>query len=161
MALKLSTGLVNQILGLAAGSPAGKGLGELFELGVLKIYGSPRPADADSTETGTLLCTITDASGTYTPADGTNGLSFDDPASGVLSKEPTQTWSGVAVASGTAVWYRFYPVGTSVTGATTTIARIDGSIGTSGADLNMSSTSIVSGATQTVDSFTWTMPQSS
>ena len=160
MALKISTGSVTQMLGASGGTPEGKGIAEQFNLGVLHIFGSPRPADADTAETGTLLAIITNASGAYTAADGTNGLTFDDPVAGVLSKEPTQVWSGVGLATGTAVWYRFYPVGASVTGDSTSVARIDGSVGSGSTyDINMSSTSIVAEATQTIDTFTWTMPQ--
>lgn len=91
-----------------------------------------------------------------------NGLKFGTSAAGVLSKLSSQTWSGVAGNSGTAGWFRF--VG-SVTDAgaldtTESAVRLDGAISTSGAQLNMSSTTITAAATQTISSFPLTLPTS-
>jgi hypothetical protein len=52
-----------------------------------------------------------------------------------------------AAATGTAAWFRAYK-SDGVTGV------LDGSVGTSGSDLNLNTTSIVSGATVAVTSFT-------
>lgn len=91
-----------------------------------------------------------------------NGLSFGAPAGGVLDKHPAQTWSGVAVASGTAGYFRFVgPVADSgALDSTESQYRMDGAISTSGAQVNMSSTTISSGATQTITSFPITLPTS-
>lgn len=93
---------------------------------------------------------------------GANGLRFGYSVAGVLVKHPTQVWSGVASASGTAGWFRMIgSVADSGTlDATESQIRMDGSISTSGAQLNMSSTSITSGATQTIASFPITLPTS-
>ena len=89
-----------------------------------------------------------------------NGLKWGDSAAGILSKHPTQTWSGVAAATGTAGWFRFEAAVTDAGGvdSTESILRLDGSIATSGSELNMSSTAIVISATQTVSSFQLTFP---
>ena len=89
-----------------------------------------------------------------------NGLKWGDSAAGVLSKLSTQTWSGVAAATGTAGWFRIEASATDAGGADSTesIMRIDGSIATSGAELNMTPTSITSAATQTISSFSLTLP---
>jgi len=89
-----------------------------------------------------------------------NGLSFGDGAAGTLVKAPTETWSGVAVAPGTAGWFRLVSgvVDAGAADATQTLIRLDGSIGTSGQNLNLSTTSIVSGATQTINTFSVTEP---
>lgn len=91
-----------------------------------------------------------------------NGLNFGFAAAGVLPKLASQTWSGVAGATGTAGWFRFQSAvaDTGVLDTSETEFRLDGAISTSGAQLNMSSTSIVSGATQTVSSFPITLPTS-
>ena len=65
----------------------------------------------------------------------------------------------VSATTGTAGWFRFY-ANDLTTGASSTAARFDGSVSTSGAQLNMSSTAITAGATTTIDSFTVTMPAS-
>jgi hypothetical protein len=91
-----------------------------------------------------------------------NGLKFDKASGGILDKLDSQTWSGVAVATGTAGWFRFEgPVADSgALDSTESQVRLDGAISTSGAQLNMSSTSITSGATQTITSFPITLPTS-
>jgi len=94
--------------------------------------------------------------------DAVNGLKFGESVAGLLSKLSSQTWSGVAVASGTAGWFRFYAAEADA-GAADTEAdklRIDGAISTSGAQMTMANTSITSGATQTVSSFGLTLPAS-
>lgn len=136
-----------------------------YENGVLAIFGgAPQPASADAAETGTLLCLITVGSGAFTPESPTNGLNFDAPVDGVLSKAAAETWSGVGLAAaGTgaiATWFRFYD-NNYTTGASTTARRFDGAISTSAsAELQMSTTTIVEGATVTINTFTRT-PQRS
>jgi len=89
-----------------------------------------------------------------------NGLNFQFPAvTGVLSKEST-AWQGTAVATGTAGWFRFVAGGSTVSGVDDTDVRFDGACATSGSDLNLSSLSIVSAATQTISTFTLTIPAS-
>jgi len=115
-------------------------------------------------ETATTLTAVADATLGTTTAGVTavNGLNFGTAAAGVLSKLSTQTWSGVASATLTAGYYRFYGSVVDAGGLDSAEAeiRLDGSIATSGGELNMSSTSITSGATQTVSSFAITLPTS-
>lgn len=89
-----------------------------------------------------------------------NGLLWGDVLTGVLSKLASQTWSGTSVATGTAGWFRF-EAAVSDAGALDSleaVLRMDGAISTSGAELNLSTTSIANGATQTIDTFTVTLP---
>jgi len=91
-----------------------------------------------------------------------NGLRFGDSAAGKLVKDPSQTWSGVAAADGTAGWFRF--VGSvadagSIDSAEAFI-RLDGNIATSGANLNLTSTTYANGATMTQSTFDITEPAS-
>lgn len=105
----------------------------------------------------TLTATYANLSGGVTAV---NGLKFGAAAAGVLAKAAAQTWSGVAGASGTAGWFRF--VGAVADSGAADSAesqfRLDGAISTSGAQLNMSSTTVTSGATQTISSFPITLP---
>jgi hypothetical protein len=87
-----------------------------------------------------------------------NGLHWIDPASGVVSKETAYAWSGVAVSTGTAGYFRLSEYGDTPTSLSTTAMRVDGSIGTSGTDCTVGSTSITSGATVTIDSAAFTLP---
>ena len=88
-----------------------------------------------------------------------NGLPFGDAASGQLVKG-SGVWSGAAGASGTAGWFRFEGSVDDDDSSSTTLIRLDGNIGTTGADLNVSSTTITSGATTTIDTFNVTLPAS-
>ena len=132
--------------------------------GVLAIYGgASQPADAENTEAGTLLALITVSSGAFTPGVATNGLNFDAPSAGVLNKAVAETWSGVGLAAAgtgtTATYFRFYD-NSQDTGASPTGLRFDGAIGTSStAELQMSVTTIVSGAPVVINSFTYTPPR--
>lgn len=153
MGLRLSTGLRNAIMGST-------GFVGAMNDGVIDIYSGTIPADADTTEgSGTKLLRVTVDGGAFTSGAATNGLGFNSAASGAASKADAETWQGEGLASGTAAWFRFY-ANTVVTGASTTAVRFDGTVGTSGADLILTSTSIVSGATTTIDSATFTLPAS-
>lgn len=84
-----------------------------------------------------------------------NGLTFGATASGVLSK--SGIWSGVVASSGTAGYFRITGPQVDAGGATgTTQVRVQGTCGTSGADYNMSSTTLTALATHTIDTFTIT-----
>ena len=141
MARRFSTGLRNGLLG---GATDGS-FKDLMALGFLDLYSGSQPSSADDGETGTLLVGITVAS-------GATGLSFGDAADGVIAKA-SEVWSGEIDNTGSAGWFRFYDAN-HTTGASTTAIRFDGSVGTSGAQLNLSSLSLVAGATLTIDTFT-------
>lgn len=125
---------------------------DIFNLGSLKIYSGSQPATADTAPTGTLLCTITNAS-------TATGLTFDDSSSASLSKKTGETWSGVCAATGTAGWARLV-TGTDGAADSTTEQRIDFAVATVGGQINFSSTSFVSGATQTISTFALSLPVS-
>lgn len=140
MAIKESTGLRNyrQVTG---------SLRAALTAGFINIYNGAEPATADAALGGaTLLCTISVAS------SGT-GITLDAVAvDGVASKPSGVVWSGVNAATGTAQFYRYVAPGDDGT-LSTTQCRVQGRIATAGADINMTSTALVSGATQTLSSF--------
>jgi hypothetical protein len=105
----------------------------------------------------TITKTDTNMAGGVSPV---NGLNWGDSAAGVLSKLPTQTWSGVAIAGGTAGWFRFEASVNDPGSVDSTegIIRIDGAIGTSGAEYNMPNLTIVSGTPQLIQGFSITFP---
>ena len=142
------------LLGMCGGSIA-----DLMRCGVLRIFSGSQPADADTTENGDVLVEITLSSGAFTPGTITSGLLMEDSGDGVIGIRSGDTWSGAASATGTAGWFRFYD-NTRTTGASTSAVRFDGTAGTSGTQLILSSTSITALATVTLDSIAFTMPQS-
>jgi len=143
---------------ILAGATGGS-FSDLFQNSVLEIYSGSQPANADSDDTGTKLAVITLSSGAFSSGSPTNGINFGEVSSGVLAKEAGEVWSGVGLAAGTAGWFRLYD-NSYTTGASTSAVRLDGSVATSGGQLNMTNTSITIGGTTTVDSVALTMPAS-
>lgn len=109
--------------------------------------------------TTTLTTSTTNMASGVTPL---NGLKFGVAAGGVVGKLASQVWSGVVGISGTAGWYRYYGSRADPGGVDADAAYIreDGACGTSGAQYNMSSTTLTGAATHTVDSWIRTFPAS-
>ncbi len=147
----------NFAAGTALTAAEGGSFKDVMRDGVLGIYSGGQPADADTAESGTLLVLVTVASGAFVADAVDNGLEFGAAASGVIAKNAS-VWSGVGLVAGTAGYFRFWDNGYT-TGASTTELRFDGSVGTSGAQLNMSSTTIAVSATTTIDTFTVTLAE--
>jgi len=152
MTVRLSTKLRSNLAGTT-------GFAATFANGIIEIRSGTQPASADAAATGTLLGTVTLASGAFTPGSPASGLTFATAADGAVSK--SGVWSFNGVAAGTAGWFRFK--GNAVdSGADDSIAkaspRLDGSVAVSGGDMNLSNISITIGAPTTCDSFTWTQP---
>ena len=141
MTIRLSTGLSNAVLGTAS-------MRATLASAKLDIYTGAQPTTADDAPTGTLLATI-DLGGA--------GINFDAPVGNVLSKAAAEVWSAVAIATGTAGWFRLSLL-TDTGAVSTTEPRLDGAIAVSNSDMNISNTAITTGATQTVDSFSITLP---
>lgn len=155
--LTLPTGSVNTAEVGAAGTVVavaeGGSLKDIMRDGILKLYSGSQPATADTATSGTLLVTLTVSSGAFVAGAFANGLEFEnDPTDGEIEKN-SEVWSGVGLANGTAGWFRFYANPTDAGLSDTTVSRIDGSIGTSGADMVLASTAIVTGRTYTIDTF--------
>lgn len=142
----ISTGLRNHLM--ATGSFKGGLDGSL-----IKIYSGTPPANPDDAIPGgaTLLCTVS-------AGGGGTGVTFEASANtGLLLKAAGEQWQGDNITNGTATWFRL--VKTSDDGSlSTTALRLQGSVALAGADLNLTNTSLVSGATQTVDYFSVLMP---
>lgn len=89
-----------------------------------------------------------------------NGLKFDVSTSGIMNKLSTQTWSGLNAATGNAGWFRQYGSVNDASGVDSTgvVLRMDGSVATSGAEMNLNSTAFVISATTTLATWTMTVP---
>ncbi|RLA45291.1 MAG: hypothetical protein DRQ97_09950 [Gammaproteobacteria bacterium] len=150
--LRFSTGLRDGVLDAT-------GIREATANGVLRIYSGAQPASADTAVSGTLLVEVTVDGAAFAHGTATNGLNFDAPANAVLSKAAAETWRGNGLADGTAGWFRFCSNPVDSGGASSTLARIDGSVGRSAADLNLSNINILTGVPNTVDVFQISMDQ--
>lgn len=102
---------------------------------LLRIYDGSRPATGGTATTllAELTCNATFAAGA---------------ASGVLTLNAI-TQDSSANATGTATWFR-------IVQSNGTTHVLDGNVGTSGSDLNLTTTSIVSGQPVSISSFTIT-----
>ena len=153
MAIHLSTGLRNKLL-------ASTGWVECFINGVIYIYSGPQPVNADAAVQGSLLGKVTVGSGAFNFGAATNGLNWAASSGGVVTKN-SDVWSMVGLTpGGTAGWFRLMGNASDDLGSSTTLARLDGSVAQSGGDLNLSSTTIVTGASTTIDTFQFTLPAS-
>lgn len=116
---------------------------------IVRGYTGAQPTDPDTAASGTLLFTLVCSD----PAFG----AASDIAPGARATASAITNDSSADATGTLGYCRGW---TTNDGATPLTAKIDGEAGTSGADFNFNTVSIVSGATVGITSWTVTMPES-
>lgn len=115
----------------------------LLNSGTLQIYSGGQPA-LNGALTGTLLVTLT---------FGVTAFASSTASAGTVTATANSITNGTAANTGTAGYFAL------VKSDTTTVV-MTGSVGTSGADLNLSTLSIVAGAVVTCTSFTITQAQS-
>lgn len=132
----------------AAAKAACDAIVDLLDVGggtaLLRIYDGTQPADPDTAvSTQTLLAELSLAS----PAFGAAA----DANPGGRATAGTITNDSSANATGTATWFRAISKGG--------LAVIDGTVGTSGCDLNLNSAAITTGAAVAVTSWTVTVPE--
>ena len=145
MALRLSTGAATKVLGTSS-------LKTLLTACFIDIFSGTQPTLPDDVPTGTKLVTL------Y--SDGTTtGLGWGTAAAGVLPQATGETWSGTVGTGGTAGWFRIREAGDAGTSSSTTAVRVDGSIATSGADMNLGSLTLVGGAPFVLTTAQLTLPQ--
>lgn len=125
----------------AAANAAANAVVDLLNSGKLQIYDGSQPATADDAiTTQVLLAELT-----------LGNPAFGDAVDGVATANAI-TGDTAANATGTATWFRVL---------TSADAKMfDGSVGTSGCNLNLNSVAIQAGATVDVTSFTYTQPKS-
>jgi hypothetical protein len=140
MPLRFSSGLVKKMVDT---SP----VRTLLTGGKILIFPGAQPAAADDAATVTPLITIT-------------GITFDSDGTGGILKQTTATdWTGTISADGTAGWFRICESADAGTGASTTLARMDGAIATSGGQMNLVNLSFVNGAPFTITDAQITFPK--
>lgn len=130
----------NPFLSDAGANAAINAITALLNSGSVKIYNGTQPTDANTAITNQVLlvsCSF--------------GATAFAPAAGGVATANAIT-SGTAVASGTGTWFRCYE-------SNGTTGVYDGSVGTSGCDLNITSTTISSGGTVGISSFVLTLPE--
>jgi hypothetical protein len=149
--LRLSTGFRTKLAGTS-------GFGETFANGVMQLYSGPQPLTADAAVSGTLLGIVTTGGGVFAFGTATNGLAFEAAASGAIAKKITDAWQYTGLAAGTIGWARLMGNASDNLGISTTLPRVDMSVGVSGADLNISNIAVEIGVPGTIDVFQFTVP---
>jgi len=120
--------MLNQITSTVGGS------------GLWRIYAGSQPAGPDTTNSATVLAELVCGS-TFAPAASSNTLTLN-----------AITQDSSANNTGTAAWWRISSSGSAATAA----GHIDGTCGTSDADLILNSTAITAGAVVQISSATFT-----
>lgn len=151
MTIRASTGLKNAMLGTV-------GLQAAMLDGVIRVYSGSQPASADAAVTGTLLMEITLNGGSFSHGSPTNGLEWDTPVGGTISKPVADTWQGAGISAGVAGWARFCANPLDDGSSSTTLARIDMSVGKGTGDLQLSNVNVAVAAPITVDVATLRLP---
>lgn len=151
MTIRASTGLKNAMLGTV-------GLQTAMQDGVIRVYSGSQPASADAAVTGTLLMEITLNGGAFAHGSPTNGLEWDTPVNGTISKPVADTWQGAGITNGVAGWARFCANPLDDGSSSSALARIDMSVGKGTGDLQLSNVNVVISAPITVDVATLRLP---
>ena len=144
--INYSTGAVNKLLGT---SP----LKDIFNDSIIQFYTGAQPISADSAVTGTLLGTVTVSGAAFTPGSPTAGLAFDAPSGKTLSKAAAEVWQFKGIAAGTIGYFRLLGNAVDAGATSTSLPRIDGTIGITTGDMKLSTVTSTVGATITIDTF--------
>jgi hypothetical protein len=118
------------------------GIGDQSDTGYIRIYDGTIPTNADTAVGAQVLLAEL----------RWNAAAFPSATNGVITAAAI-TADASANATGTAAWFR------SLKSDGTTVL-CDGTVSTSGADMNLNTTSITSGANVSISSATFTMPKS-
>jgi len=156
MAVKFSTGAIAKMLGKNGTDTGADGLRGIFTNGVIKLYTGAQPATADDAPTGTMLGDITVGGAAFVEGSASNGLNFGAPSGKTISKASGETWKFTGSAAGTIGWFRFQANAVDNDSSSTSLSRIDGSVGVTSGDLRLTSVTSAVGTSITIDTFTIT-----
>jgi hypothetical protein len=152
MAQLYSTGTITHLLGEQGVDAGANGLRGLFKDGVIRVYSGAQPVSANAAPTGTLLGSITKDGGAFVEGTATNGLQFAAPSGRTISKS-TDVWKFTGIAAGTMGWGRFQANAVDDDSVSTTLDRIDFTIGITSGEMRITSVTSAIGSSATVDTF--------
>lgn len=122
--------------------------------GTIYFYTGSQPSSPDAAVTGTLLGQVTVGGGAWSAGSATNGLEFGTAASASISKAAAEEWKFVCTVAGTIGWGRFVGNATDAGGSSTTLPRIDFSVGITSGDMTMTKVTYAVGETGVIQTFT-------
>ena len=152
MALLYSTGCVAGLFGENGVDTPANGLRGLLKNGVIRVYSGAQPASPNDAPTGTLLGSVTKDGAAFVEGVATNGLTLGAPVGRTVSKS-TDVWKFTGVAAGTMGWFRFQANAVDDDSSSTTLVRVDGSVGITSGDMRVTSVTSAIGSVATVDTF--------
>ena len=115
-------------------------IGDNLNNGFVRVYDGTQPADADTAiTTQNLLATATFGADAFGAAAG-----------GIITANAISPDTSIDL-TGTATWFR-------VVRSNGTTVEFDGTVGTSGADMNVNSVAFSAGASFSISSLTYTVP---
>jgi len=150
MAFRYSTKIFHDFLNIAVKTALADG--------VIDFYSGAQPASPDAAPTGTFLGRATLAGGAWAAGSPTNGLEFGAVVDGTggaasLDKASAEEWKFVCSVAGTIGWGRFIGNPADAGGVSTTLPRIDFSVGVTSGDAQMSKVTYAIGETGVIQSF--------
>jgi len=151
-----STGIINRLLGKNGTDTGADGLRGIFVNCVIRFYSGAQPTSSDAAPTGTLLGSVTIAGGAFAHGAATNGLNFGAPVGKSLSKASAEDWKFKGIAVGTIGYFRIQGNATDDNSSSTTLPRIDGSVGITSGDLRLSTVTTSVNGLITIDTFSVT-----
>lgn len=115
--------------------------GQIGANGKLRLYSGAQPASPDTAVGAQVMLAELACNAVFAPAT----------VNGVLTLNPISNGTGTAGAGTgtTATWFRFFK-------SDGTTAHVDGTVGTTGCDLNLNNTSIAQNQVVSISSFTMT-----
>ena len=156
MATHFSTGVVAKMFGKNGTDTGADGLRGIFTNGTIKAFTGAQPANADDAPSGTYLGNITLNGAVFTPGTATNGVNFGAPVGRTVSKSASETWQFKGAAAGTIGWIRFQANAVDNDSSSTSLNRIDMSVGITSGDIHFSTVTSAVNTIITLDTFTVT-----
>jgi hypothetical protein len=145
MSMKITTGTADAAL---------QAVGNLLNAGSIYIYSGTEPTTASTALSGNTVLANLAFPATAFPVVGGTSPTTDDVDATARKVVAGTIASVTAAASGTATFFRCY----KSTGQTTSDVVYQGTCGTSGQQLNLNDTSIISGGNVSITSLKITLP---
>lgn len=156
MATRYSTGVYSRLLGKNGTDTGADGLRGIFTNCVIDFYSGAQVASPDDPPPSGYLGSVTIAGGAFTPGSPTNGLNFGAPVGTVLSKAVAEDWKFKGTAAGVIASYRIKGNAADNNLTSTTLPRIDGTVGTTSGDMQVGNVNSTIGGYITIDTYTVT-----
>jgi hypothetical protein len=158
MAARFSTGLRNKLLGEQGVETGANGFKGIFKGCVIDLYSGTQPTTADGAVAGTLLGRVTLDGAAFVEGTLTNGLVWDTPASGAISKPTAANWKFTGLADGTIGWFRCRGNAVDNGLSSTTLPRFDGAVGITSGELHLTVVTVTVGTLGVVQNAVFSMP---